>query len=169
MKTHLSTLIAITALSLLAAGCSSVPKDNVRLTSSRVFAREDEQFLQLRIETEKSEKFRLWGPHFELWGDTAKPEQGKNKVCTATVLLVGSCITYGDHAYTKLIAQGCGATVTRTSEAAKGEQITNIVNLSLPSYPVSHPLNRELLVGAWGGEEMRLMVGPAVYPTKKQR
>jgi uncharacterized protein YceK len=167
MKTHQIALVL--TLALLVAGCSStrtLPKDHVRISASTVYAHGDEQIWQLDIETAKREYLRIEGPHFSIYGNTAHHGPGRKNPATASFQFVGSCITYNGHTYARIFAEGCGGTTTLAWEYPKGTQLTNILNVELPNTPMVHPLNRDLRIGIYNLEEMRLLVGPAVHPMK---
>ena len=126
MKKHPLVLSTVATVCAFAAGCTSLPKDHVRVSSTAVFSRDDERVWLLKIETGRSEKFRLVGRQFELWGATASADAGSRKRCVASVWLVGSQVSYGEHNYLKMIAQGCGNTVTATREVAKDDKLRSV-------------------------------------------
>jgi len=168
MKTHSLALFLVAAVCALLSGCVSMPKDQVRASSSAVFNSDDLRVWRLTVETQKTEKFRVRGAHFELWGQTAPAEAGSRNRCLADVWVVGSQIIYAEHNYIKMIGQACGGTVTYTREVAKDDKLNSVVHVSLPEAPVIHQLNRPLVIGTWWDENIWLTVGPAVYERKAE-
>lgn len=169
MKTHSLAVFLVAAVCALLAGCASVPKDQVRVSSSAVFNGDDLRVWRLTMETQKNEKFRLGGAHFELWGETAPAEARSRKRCLASVWVVGSQIIYAEHNYIKMIAQGCGgSTVTWTREVAKDNKLNSVVHVSLPDAPVIHQLNHPLVIGTTSDENIWLTVGPAAEGRTKR-
>jgi len=161
MRNYTLALYAVAAVCAFGSGCSSLPQDHVRVSSKPVFCRDDERVWLLTIETRNSEKFRLVGRQFELWGDTTPSEGGSRKRCIANVWLVGSQVIHGEQSYFKTVVQGGGSTVTATREGAKEDELSGVVDVTLPETPVVHPMNRPVVVGKTGDEYMRLTVRPA--------
>jgi hypothetical protein len=169
MKKHCLVQFALAIICAFATGCTSLPKDQVRVSTTAVFSRVDVGVCQLKIETQKSENFRLIvGRMFEFWGDTAPVKEGNRQRCQTSVWLVGSQIIYEGHNFIKMDTQGCGKAMTFTQEVAKDDKLSSILDVTMLYAPIIHQLNQPLVIGKTGDDNIWLTVGPAVYEQKTE-